>query len=1209
MYIKFVRIQGFKSYRDKVSCGPLSPMHNSIVGMNGSGKSNFFAALRFVLSDSYSNMRAEERAKLLNEGAGPSLVSAYVEIVFDNSDHRLDNDKDEVTIRRQIGLKKDEYFIDNKHVTKQDISNMLETAGFSKSNPYYIVEQGKVTKITEMSDKARLELLKEVAGTNVYEEKKDESLKIMKESDSKMVEIKKNLQMIEERLAKLDAEKEELSQYYTLDKERRSLQHSILSQKIKGLHEELTGIEHERQNIKTNSTQNEQDKQRLETQVQELERQLELLSATDDRLTVEKANLEEDERQKLKQQHKQALKVAEHQNKVTSDRKEYTAKQAQKKAAESQVFAANAKLEKLLPSIAAADEEVNHVSQQYTQTERELNNLTAIKGNAQQFKSKADRDAFLKGEIKSLDADVSKREQEERRLETEMKAAEKAVQELTLTKENIQANAKKFKDTRAVDADKRKELEEKRLEVTREIANLRVEQNKIWKDKEVHDSNLRTVNQSLSNSIQPSTGKALRFIKRFVETERIKGYYGPVIDAFECKEEYNTAIEQVGGDRLFNIIVEDESVASILINALQKSREGRAQFLPLTKLRPHVPDMPKHQGAQPLIECLKFEPKFKPAMLEIFGKTMLCKNGDVASECRRSYNIACITLDGDKFSKKGSLKGGYHDKTKSQILLQKQTKQEEAALHSLSVNENRCKEQLRLAEQKDAAILGEQDKLKNEMVLAGQNDERDRRRLDSLRREISDAEESVKRKQDQLRRIVEDKVQLQNRSAGFREQLASTFAQALTPEQETQMKKLTEQHTALQKQLSAAADELAQKNREKDKLEHIIKSQSDSMEELQEDLDGLFDTAKEILAVEQLALSGFERDALAVKEQKEQKEAELDNVKKQISEANRSLKRTKDDLRKFGSDVDSARKKLDQLQEKKNRLIGEMDGAQAQLRELGSLPEAFEKYKNRNHKQLVDDLHRVTEKLKAFKDVNKKALDQFNQFTEQREKFRERRDELERGADSIRELITKLDEKKDEAIQNTFRMVARNFRDVFKQLVPGGSGELIMKTSDKDEGRDDDDDEQSGDDETPARHGGRLRNYVGVSVKVRFAAGGEVRVMRSLSGGQKTVVALGIIFAIQRCDPAPFYLFDEVDANLDPMYRAALAGMISRQKTVEDGHVQFITSSFQPELAQVADSHWLTTHSGMSRIVKGTIEDQLAIIKENQRSLTAPQAS
>ena len=1109
-----------------------------------------------------------------------------------------------MTIRRQIGLKKDEYFIDNKHATKQDISNMLETAGFSKSNPYYIVEQGKVTKITEMTDKARLELLKEVAGTNVYEEKKEESLKIMKESDIKMVEIKKNLQMIEERLAKLDAEKEELSQYYSLDKERRSLQHSILSQKIKGLHEELTGIEHDRQSIKTNSTQNEQDKQRLEAQVQDLERQLESTRAAENRLQLEKESLEADEKQKLREKHQQALKVEQRRGKVTSDRKEYESKSAQKKKIEAKKSSVDAELTKLLPSIATANEEAKRITQQFEQIDRELSNLSAIRGNAQQFKSKGERDSFLKGEIKSLDADISRRVQEEQRLEAEIKAGEKSVQQLTATKEGIQGNARKFKETRPLDTEKRRVLEKKRIDAANQISLLRVEENQIAQKKEAQEGNLKSLTNLLHNSMPPPAAKALRFLKRYVERERIKGFYGPVIDLFECTDHYNIALEQVGGARLFNIVVEDDAVATTLMNALRNAKEGRTQFLPLSKLRPDVPDMPNHPGAKPLITCLTYDPKFKPAMLEIFGKTLLCENGDVASECRRTFNIACTTLDGDKYSKKGSLKGGYHDASKSQILLQKKIRKDEAALKSLKESEEQCKERLRVAEQLDAAIVGDLDKLKSDMAVAVQNDERDRRRLENLRKEISDAEEAVSDKQTQLRRVVDDKQQLENRCSGLREQLASPFAQALTAEQETQMKRLTEQHTNLQKQLSSIRDEVAQRTQERENLLRTIKSHSDALEAIQEELDGLLDTAKDNLEAEQLSLASFEREAQAAKEQKEQKEAELEAIKRQISEVTRSLKKSQDDLRKFGSDVDSARKKLDQLQEKKNRLITEMDGAQAQLRELGSLPEAFEKYKNRNHKQLVDDLHKVTEKLKAFKDVNKKALDQFNQFTEQREKFRERRDELERGADSIRELITKLDEKKDEAIQNTFRMVARNFRDVFKVLVPGGSGDLVMKTSDKD-----DQDDQEEDDEPPARQAGRTRTYVGVSVKVRFAAGGEVRVMRALSGGQKTVVALGIIFAIQKCDPAPFYLFDEVDANLDPMYRAALASMISKQKNDPNGQVQFITSSFQPELAQVADSHWLTTHNGMSRIVQGTIEDQLAIIKENQRSLTAPQAS
>jgi structural maintenance of chromosome 3 (chondroitin sulfate proteoglycan 6) len=1178
------------------------------VGMNGSGKSNFFAALRFVLSDAYSNMRAEERAKLLNEGAGPSLVSAYVEIVFDNSDHRLDNEKDEVTIRRQIGLKKDEYFIDNKHVTKQDISNMLETAGFSKSNPYYIVEQGKVTKITEMADKARLELLKEVAGTNVYEEKKEESLKIMKESDAKMVEIKKNLQMIEERLAKLDAEKEELSQYYSLDKERRSLQHSLFSQKIKGLHEELTAIEHDRQSIKTNSTQSEQDKQRFELQIQDLERQLETLIVAEERLTIEKGNLEEDEKLKLKEQHKQALKVTERQSKVSSDRKEYEAKLARKSKIEGQIFAAKNALSKLQPTIASTDGQVDKLAKDFAATERELSNLSAIRGNAQQFKSKTERDNFLKAEIKSLDSDIALRVKELVRLQSGIKDAEKQVQELTTAKENIQGNSRKFKENRLQDTDKRKNLEEKRTDVAKQIGKLRSELNTIQKDKEIHEGNLKSFSNSLSNSMQPPAAKALRFLKQIVKRDNIQGFYGPVIDLIDCAEMYNTAVEQSASARLFNIVVEDDNVATQLMGALTLAKEGRTQFLPLARLKPDVPQLPTHAGAQPLISCLRFDAKFKPAMLEIFGKTLLCENGDVAAECRRTFDVACMTLDGDKYSKKGSIKGGYHDASKSQILLQKQIRKEEAALQALQGNEVKCRELIRVAEQSDVAILGDLDKLKSDMTNTFANDERDRKQLENLRKEISDAEEGLKNKSVQLRSVQDDKLQLENRCAGFKEQLASSFAQALTAEQEAKMKSLTEHHTNLRKQLGTLTSELSKKQEESQVLERTLKSDTDSLEALQEQIDGLLDTSKENLEAELSALSLLERQAQEAKELKEQKEAELETNKQQISDVKKSVKRVRDELKKFGSDVDSARKKLDVLQEKKNRLITDMDAAQAQLRELGSLPEAFEKYKGRNHKQLVDDLHKVTEKLKAFKDVNKKALDQFNQFTEQREKFRERRDELERGAESIRELITKLDEKKDEAIQNTFRMVARNFREVFKLLVPGGSGELIMKTADRGEDRGEDDDEDE-DEEAPAsRQPGKLRTYVGVSVKVRFAAGGEVRVMRGLSGGQKTVVALGIIFAIQKCDPAPFYLFDEVDANLDPMYRAALASMISKQKCVEDANVQFITSSFQPELAQAADSHWLTTHSGMSRIVKGTIEDQLAIIKENQRSLTAPQA-
>ncbi|KAG6415217.1 hypothetical protein SASPL_122622 [Salvia splendens] len=177
-----VVIEGFKSYREQISTETFSPKVNCVVGANGSGKSNFFHAIRFVISDLFHNLRNEERQALLHEGAGHQVLSAFVEIVFDNSDNRIPVDKEEVRLRRTIGVKKDEYFLDGKHITKTEVMNLLESAGFSRSNPYYVVQQGKIASLTLMKDSERLDLLKEIGGTRVYEERRRESLKIMQDT-------------------------------------------------------------------------------------------------------------------------------------------------------------------------------------------------------------------------------------------------------------------------------------------------------------------------------------------------------------------------------------------------------------------------------------------------------------------------------------------------------------------------------------------------------------------------------------------------------------------------------------------------------------------------------------------------------------------------------------------------------------------------------------------------------------------------------------------------------------------------------------------------------------------------------------------------------------------------------------------------------------------------------------------------------------------
>lgn len=180
-------------------------------------------------------------------------MSAYVEIIFDNSDNRIPFDKTEVSLRRIIGNKKDQYFLDKKMVTKTDVMNLLESAGFSRSNPYYIVKQGKITQLATAPDHQRLKLLREVAGTRVYDERKEESKQIFKESEAKMDQINELLSSIDERLRTLESETKELKEYQKCDRDRRSLEFTIFDRELKDIKRKLDEIKERREQSSVNT--------------------------------------------------------------------------------------------------------------------------------------------------------------------------------------------------------------------------------------------------------------------------------------------------------------------------------------------------------------------------------------------------------------------------------------------------------------------------------------------------------------------------------------------------------------------------------------------------------------------------------------------------------------------------------------------------------------------------------------------------------------------------------------------------------------------------------------------------------------------------------------------------------------------------------------------------------------------------------------------
>lgn len=334
-------------------------------------------------------------------------MSAYVEVIFDNSDERFPTGKNELILRRTIGLKKDEYTLDRKNATKTDVMNLLESAGFSRSNPYYIVPQGRVTTITNMKDSERLTLLKEVAGTQVYEARRSESLKIMNETGNKRSKIDELLDYINERLGELEEEKDELRDYQEKDRERRCLEYTIYSREQNEIATALENIEGQRQTgvedtdaNRNRFIQGENDISQIDTEIGEQKQQIDLLK-------LEKAQLEDDRRDASRN-----LAQAELQTKSLSDGQASAQQSKSRHDADlndvrTAIEERETELRKLTPRFDELKEQEDAAEAKLNEAETTRQRLYAKQGRISRFKNKAERDKWLQREIQETYTSLS----------------------------------------------------------------------------------------------------------------------------------------------------------------------------------------------------------------------------------------------------------------------------------------------------------------------------------------------------------------------------------------------------------------------------------------------------------------------------------------------------------------------------------------------------------------------------------------------------------------------------------------------------------------------------------------------------------------------------------------------------------------------------------------------------------------------------------
>ena len=1167
------------------------------MGANGSGKSNLFHAIRFVLSDIFASLRADQRQKLLHEGAGHAVMSAYAEIVFDNSDNRLPVDREEVRLRRNIGLKKDEYYLDKKHITKAEVINLLESAGFSRTNPYYCVKQGEIMKMATMQDEERLDLLKEIGGTSVYEDKRKESLKIMEDTTSRRDQIQETVEFIESRLAELDEEKDELQMYTELDRTRRSLEYTVYEKDLSETRAKLDEVEEKRRQHVEKARGEDERAHQLHDEIKATERECKEKERTVTTAKEELLTADIELRRAVEKKTAADLDVKDLQEKIAAGEEALAGVRGDQAQLDQAVAETRAKIDAVKPKIDAETMREDTTAAEIAEVNRRLQVLHQRQGRGAQFKTKAERDAWLKDQVKDCEMTLGRKRDEIGILEGDVADLKKTIakekkdeagirgklvqEEATLGESEGEYNAKI--SSRNAAQDQRKELQRRDAELDAKLAS---------KTDEV-----KRRDKHLEFTMPRELYRGLNAVQRIVKDHGIKGVHGPLIELMECDERFFASVEAAATNQLFHIVVDNDEVASKIIEYLNKDKAGRVTFLPLNRLQNRNREYPDSQDVFPMLSKMRFDDKIRPALDKVFGNVLICRNLDVAVKFAGSTNLDCVTMDGDCVSNRGAISGGYQDAGRSRMINMKMLREAQKVRAELRKESAQVKDELQAAEQAVTVLLGDIQRMESARRHKHTEVERLRVECKDCAYAASRAEESLAVKEKTAAAIRTTVSDLEAQAEDLRSEMTAPLDAKLTAEEVKELAELNPRLDALKEERLAAAAARLAAEAELGELKATLES---NLERRQLQIETT--TSEVDMAGAETDLARAEADAAAAAAEEAEASARHAEISAKVSAASSAVQECKTSLERLRNAQDDTKagladdeREMEGLMAKRATLQTKREGLQRKIRELGSLPsDAFERYRGKALKALHSLLGKTNEQLAKLGHVNKKALDQYQQFTEQREAMEIRRSELDKAHSKIGELMTHLDQKKDEAIERTFKQVSLNFREVFSKLVPGGKGELVMQRKKPGQGAGAENTDPAAAKEVAEK--GFAEKYSGVKIKVSFGQG-ETMMMKQLSGGQKTVVAVGLIFAIQRCDPMPFYLFDEIDAALDPQYRTAVAAMVRSQA---DGGTQFITTTFRPELVKVAGCIQGVQHSHkVSNVREVTLDEALNFVGDS----------
>lgn len=1173
MYLKEIEIQGFKSFADKTKV-VFDQGVTAVVGPNGSGKSNITESLRWALGESsVKSLRGGKMPDVIFAGteSRKPLNYASVVVTLDNQDGFIKDAGQEIKVERHIYRTGDsEYKIDGKKVRLRDIHDLFLDTGLGRDS-FSIISQGKVEEIFNSKPEERRAIFEEAAGVLKYKTRR-------KETESKLQQTQDNLDRLEDIIYELDNQIKPLEKqaatarkFIDLDSQRKVIYLDVLVAQIQANKAELDLTEEELNQVQELLTSYYQKRESLELENQSLKKQRQDLQAEMAKdqtslmdLTALISDLErklalsklETEQVALNQQEAQArlASLDEKRNALIQEKEEKEAnlsqleenlavntKELNRLEAELLAFSddPDQMIEQLRERFVAFLQEEADVSNQLTRIENDLEN------SRQQTQKQEEQLESLKEQLASAKSKVSEQE-------TAHKSAKEKVQTLLA---DYQTHAKQ-------------EEEQKQA--------YQSQQNQLF-DRLDSLKNKQAKAQSLENILKNHSNFYAGVKSILQEKNRLGGIVGAVSEHLTFDVRYQTALEIALGASSQHIIVEDEEAATKAIDFLKRNRAGRATFLPLTTIKARsissqnqdvIASSPGFLGMAD--ELVTFDAKHEAIFKNLLATTAIFDTVEHARDAARKvrYQVRMVTLDGTELRTGGSYAGGANRQNNSIFIkpeleqLQKEIAQEEKLLRQEEDNLKSVQDALTTLAQTLETIKskGEQARIEEQgLYLAYQQTSQQVEELETLlelqEKELNnlrggDWQTEKEKCQERLSIIATEKQKLESEI----EEIKSN-KNAIQERYQNLQDKLSQERLLKTEMIGRKRYEVADIERINKELEYLDMEQDEIERLLQEKVDNLEKVDTELLAKQEI-------EAKSQKEEIQQglirKQFELDDIEGQLDDIASHLEQARQQneewIRKQTRAEATKEKITDRLRYLQGQLTEEYQISYTEALEQANPLEDFAVAE-----QEVKDLEKS---IRSLGPVNLDAIEQFDEVHERLEFLNSQRDDILSAKNLLLETITEMNDEVKERFKSTFEAIRESFKVTFKQMFGGGQADLILTEGDL--------------------------LTAGVEISVQ-PPGKKIQSLNLMSGGEKALSALALLFSIIRVKTIPFVILDEVEAALDEANVKRFGDYLNRF----DKDSQFIVVTHRKGTMAAADSIYGVTmqESGVSKIVSVKLKD------------------